>query len=158
VTTPPATNAPPTPEPAPALPVPRWVAPLFVLGGVGLLPWTLWLAYDLPERHVARHWDVAWVGFDAALAVLLLLTAITAVRRSAWIQSAAAASATMLLCDAWFDCVTAGRGVEFAAALAQGFLVELPLAIVCLRVARNAEHAHAYLAAAARFTRRVLPR
>ena len=40
-------------------------------------------------------------------AALLLATAYAALRRAAWIQSTAAAAATMLVCDAWFDIVTA---------------------------------------------------
>jgi hypothetical protein len=134
--------------------VPRWVAPLFALLGAGLVPWTAWIAYDLPQRHLARHWDVAWVGFDVGMALLLLATAYAALRRAAWIQSTAAAAATMLVCDAWFDIVTAGRGAELALSLASGFLVELPLAVICVWVARNAERAQEYLVAAGRITRR----
>ncbi len=135
-------------------PAPRWVAPLFALVGAGLVPWTVWIAYDLPRRHVARHWDVAWAGFDVMMALLLLGTAYAAVRRSPWIQGTASAAATMLCCDAWFDIVTAGRGADLALSLASGFFVELPLAIVCVWVARNAEQAQEYAAAAGRLTRR----
>jgi hypothetical protein len=135
-------------------PAPRWVARLFAVVGVGLVPWTVWIAYDLPARHTARHWDVAWVGFDVMMALLLLGTAYAAVRRSPWIQSTAAAAATMLCCDAWFDIVTAGRGADLALSLASGFFVELPLAAICVWVARNAEQAQEYMAAAGRFTRR----
>lgn len=73
-------------------PVPRWVAPLFALVGAGLVTWTLWMAYELPQRHIARHWDLAWVGFDIAMAGLLLATAFAALRRAVWIQSPAAAA------------------------------------------------------------------
>jgi hypothetical protein len=135
-------------------PAPRWVAPLFAIVGVGLVPWTVWIAYDLPRRHTARHWDVAWVGFDVMMASLLLATAYAALRRPAWLQITASAAATMLVCDAWFDIVTAGRGADLAMSLASGILVELPLAIVCVWVARNAEKAQEYLAAAGRLTRR----
>jgi hypothetical protein len=151
-----------TMEPAatdvPSPPIPRWVAPLFGLFGVGLVPWTLWLAYDLPQRHIARHWDLAWVGFDVGMACLLLATAFAAIRRSVWIQSTAAAAATMLVCDAWFDIVTASGGTEQAMAVASGILIELPLAAICVWVARNAEQAWEYLAAAGRFSRRARPR
>lgn len=135
-------------------PVPRWVAPLFALVGAGLVPWTLWVAYDLPQRHIARHWDLAWVGFDVAMACLLLATAFAALRRAVWIQSTAAAAATMLVCDAWFDIVTASRWAEQAMAAASGVLIELPLAIICIWVARNADQAREYLDAAGRITRR----
>ena len=139
----------------PVTPVPRWVAPFFLVVGVGLVLWTIWIAYDLPRRHVARHWDVAWAGFDVMMAALLLVTAYGAARRAAWLQSAAAASATMLVCDAWFDIVTSGRGADLAMSLASGFVIELPLAAICVWVARNAERAQEYMAAAGgRLTRR----
>ena len=67
----------------PLTPIPRWVAPLFAVVGIGLVPWTIWVAYDLPQRHLARHWDMAWGGFDVAMACLLLATAFAAVRRGA---------------------------------------------------------------------------
>ena len=135
-------------------PAPRWVAPLFAVVGIGLVPWTVWIAYDLPRRHIARHWDVAWAGFDVMMALLLLATAYAALRRSAWIQSTASATATMLCCDAWFDIVTAGRGADLAFSLASGILIELPLAVICVWVARHAEQAQEDLAAAGRLTRR----
>jgi len=139
----------------PVTPVPRWVAPFFLVVGIGLVLWTIWIAYDLPRRHVARHWDVAWAGFDVMMAALLLITAYGAARRAVWLQSAAAASATMLVCDAWFDIVTSGRGADLAMSLASGIFIELPLAIICVWVARNAERAQDYFAAAGgRLTRR----
>jgi hypothetical protein len=139
-------------------PVPRWVAPVFALVGAGLVPWTLWMAYELPQRHIARHWDLAWVGFDIAMAGLLLATAFAALRRAVWIQSTAAAAATMLVCDAWFDVVTASHGADQVMAAASGMLLELPLAVICVWVARNAEQAQGYLEAAGRITRRARPR
>jgi hypothetical protein len=139
----------------PVTPVPRWVAPFFLVVGIGLVLWTIWIAYDLPRRHVARHWDVAWAGFDVMMAALLLVTAYGAARRAVWLQSAAAASATMLVCDAWFDIVTSGRGADLAMSLASGIFIELPLAVICVWVARNAERAQDYFAAAGgRLTRR----
>src|SRR6185312_8601452 len=53
--------------------------------GIGLVLWTIWIAYDLPRRHVARHWDVAWAGFDVMMAALLLVTAYGAARRAVWL-------------------------------------------------------------------------
>jgi predicted branched-subunit amino acid permease len=147
-----------TPATQPRPVVPRWVAPLFALVGAALVPWTLWLAYDLPGRHIAHHWDVAWAGFDAAMAALLLATAIAALRRSPWIQSTSVAAATMLACDAWFDIMTASRSLELAIAIATAFLVELPLAAICVWVARDVERAQTYFAAAGRLTRRARPR
>ena len=49
------------------VPIRRWVAPVLLLTAAGLLPWTLYLTYSLPSRHVTQHYDLAWVGFDIAL-------------------------------------------------------------------------------------------
>ena len=48
------------------------MAPVTLLVAVSgaLLPWVLYLAVSLPMDHVAVHWRLASVGFDATLAVL----------------------------------------------------------------------------------------
>ena len=113
----------------------RRITPLFVVAAVILVAWTLVLAYRLPARHTTHHWDVAWVGFDIALAAALAAAGWAIVRRAVWASSAAAVAATLLLCDAWFDTVLAnGRGEQVEAALEAG-LVEIPLAIVCVWLA-----------------------
>ncbi len=110
-----------------------------MLGAVVLVPWTLVLAYRLPARHTSQHWDVAWVGFDIALAAALAATGWGIARRSAWAPSAAAVAATLLLCDAWFDNVLAnGRDEQLEAALEAAF-VEMPLAIFCVWLALHCE-------------------
>ena len=49
------------------IPLPRWVTLLLILVAAGLVPWTLYLTFALPSRHVTSHYDLAWVGFDVAL-------------------------------------------------------------------------------------------
>ena len=128
----------------------RWVAPLLALGALLLIPWTLVLAYRLPARHTTNHWDVAWVGFDIAIAVALSATAWGTARRSAWAPEAAAVTATLLLCDAWFDIVLAsGRGEQLEAGL-EAVFVEIPLAIFLVFVARHYEQTLAAVTAALR--------
>jgi peptidoglycan/LPS O-acetylase OafA/YrhL len=119
----------------------RRAAQLLALAGAVLVVWTLALAYRLPSRHTSHHWDVAWVGFDVALALALGATGWSVARRSAWAPSAAAVAATLLLCDAWFDNVLAnGYGEQLEAGL-EAALVEIPLALFCLWLARNCERA-----------------
>lgn len=125
------------PEPN-QVPLPRWVTPVLTLTAAGLLPWTLYLTFTLPERHVSQHYDLAWVGFDIALASAFAATAWCAVRSSQWLVPLAAASGTMLVCDAWFDVVTAGRG-DIGEAVAEAVLAELPLAVVCAFIVIDAE-------------------
>jgi hypothetical protein len=118
---------------------PRWVVLLFSLAAVVLLPWVAVLALTLPSAHQAAHWDIAWAGFDVALAFLLATVAITAWRRSPWFEGAATAAATLLFVDAWFDSLTSSSRAELALAILEAALVELPLAVLCLLLARDVE-------------------
>lgn len=115
------------------------MAPVFLLLGVGLVPWTVVLAITLPERHGTHHYDVAWTGFDVALAVALLATAVGAARRATWLQGAAAVAATFLVVDAWFDVLSATSPDEVAMAAALAAFVELPIAAACIFVSHHAE-------------------
>jgi uncharacterized membrane protein len=117
----------------------RWLAPLLALVAALLVPWTLVLAYRLPAEHTSDHWDIAWVGFDVALAAALITTGWAIVRRATWASSAAAVAATLLLCDAWFDNVLANGLAERIEAAVEAAVVELPLALVCLWLARHCE-------------------
>lgn len=116
-----------------------WVAPLFGLASLLLVPWVVVLVVVLPSTHRAEHWDVAWGGFDVLLAVLLLAVAVTAWRRSRWLEGAATAAATLLFVDAWFDVLTASSRTELVAAVVEALVVELPLALFCLLLAHDAE-------------------
>jgi hypothetical protein len=120
-------------------PPPRWLRALLVAVAVGLVPWTLYLTFSLPSRHVTFHYDLAWVGFDVALAAAFATTARAAVRRSQWLVPLAAATGTMLLCDAWFDVVTSKSGGEMWEAVAEALLAELPLAAICVFIVYDAE-------------------
>ena len=121
------------------LPPRRWVTPLFTLIAIGLLPWTLYLTFSLPSQHVTNHYDLAWVGFDVALATAFAATAWAAIRSTPWLVPLAAATGTMLVCDAWFDVVTARGGGEMLEALAEAVFAELPLAAVCAFIVYDAE-------------------
>jgi hypothetical protein len=118
---------------------PRWVVPLFGLAALLLVPWVVLLVDALPSDHRAANWDIAWAGFDVALALLLLAVAVAAWRRSPWLEGAATATATLLFVDAWFDVLTSSSGAEFAVSIGEAAFVELPLAILCLLLARDAE-------------------
>jgi hypothetical protein len=107
-----------------------------VLGAVAvlLLPWTALLNVILGDRAVVRNWAVAWTGFDLALAAVLGSVAYAAWRGTGWLSRAAVAGGTMLVCDAWFDVVTARDGRDITLALI-GLAVELPLAAICFFLA-----------------------
>lgn len=153
------------PDPAtnPAAPVVprtrRWLAPLFFVAGLALVPWTVYLAVTLPSRHLqSGYYDLAWAGFDIALAVLLTATGFGLMRQKLWVQGTATAAATMLFCDAWFDTLSANDSSERLVAILLALAVELPTAALCLLIARHveevAERAQRYALAA----RRLRPR
>ena len=137
----------------------RWLAPLFFLAGLALVPWTVYLAVTLPNRHLQTgYYALAWAGFDVALAVLLTATGYGLMRQKLWVQSTATAAATMLFCDAWFDILSARDSRERLVAVLLALAVELPTAALCLVIARHveevAERAQRYALAA----RRLRPR
>ncbi len=108
---------------------------LLVIGGVavGLLPWTAYLSATLPSKHLTEHWDVAWAGLDLFEAASLVILFVAVIRRSAFVPMFAAVAGTALICDAWFDLTTSGRGFYWALAEALG--AELPLAALCFWLA-----------------------
>ncbi len=127
------------PEDADTLLVPWWVPRAFAGFALALLPWTAFLFISLPSRELANHWRIAWAGFDIGLAAAFLSTAALILRRSPLSEMAATVTATLLLCDAWFDVLTSRGTTTVAVAAAEAVFVELPLAFVCLWIARNVE-------------------
>ena len=107
---------------------PRWVVPLFGLGALVLVPWVALLVVVLPSAHRAAHWDVAWAGFDVALALLLLAVAAAAWRRSPWFEGAATAAATLLFFHAWFYMLTSPPQTALVVSLVKAAFIEVPLA------------------------------
>ena len=108
--------------------LPAWVPTLYAGLAICLIPWIIIISYQLPTRHVATHWDLAWAGFDVALLISLSLTAFFGFRRSVWMPFAATSTATLLVVDAWFDVLTSRSGHQMSSALSTALLVELPLA------------------------------
>jgi hypothetical protein len=103
---------------------------------VGLIPWIAYLVVTLPRHYVASHWRLAWVGFDLALLVGLILTAYRAYRRRPSFATTAVVTATLLTVDAWFDVTTAsGRADRIFSVVAAG--IELPLAVLLIVAARR---------------------
>ena len=132
-------NAGPPEVPSADRVMPRWVGVGFAVAAAMLGPWTLWIAWTLPNRHLADHWALAWGGFDLGLAAALAATAVAVLRRSWLTPIAATVAATMLVCDAWFDVVTARGRMTVTIAVLEALLAELPLAAVCFWIAINVE-------------------
>jgi hypothetical protein len=117
----------------------HWVVGLFAVVGLAMLPWTIWLSTSLKPHHETEHWDLAWSGFDAGLAVAFLLTALAAWRKSPWVGACAAATGTLLVTDAWFDVVLESHADELRNALYLALLAELPIAALCFWIAYRTE-------------------
>jgi hypothetical protein len=123
----------------PGLPVPRWLGLVFLLLAALTLGWVVELWATLPYRDVSAHYRLAWVGFDAMLAFVLWRTGWLAWRGRDHVELPAVAAATLLVVDMWFDIVTSSHPKDRLLAIASAVLVEVPLAVLCLWIARNAE-------------------
>ena len=117
----------------------RLTGPLFAVLSLLLVPWIVFIAVALPSRQLSPNYDIAWAGFDLFLFVGLAATAYCALRRSRWLPIAAAATAAMLIVDAWFDVLTSHAGRDLVAAIAFALIVELPLSALCWFVAHQGE-------------------
>jgi hypothetical protein len=123
-------------QPAAIAQAPAWTVRLFAAAAALLVPWVALLVVVLPSAHRARHWNVAWAGFDGALAVVLVMVTVTAARRSPKLEGAASAAAALLFVDAWFDVLTSSTRAELIVALVEAVFIEIPFAVLCLRLAR----------------------
>jgi hypothetical protein len=115
----------------------RWAGPVFLGVALFLLPWTVWLTWALPSRHVSNHWDLAWAGFDVALALAVAATGLGVYRRADWLQGVAAAAGAMLLADAWFDVTLSSGGGSRMGAVAEALVSEIPLALLAFWIAAD---------------------
>ncbi|WP_051782338.1 MULTISPECIES: hypothetical protein [unclassified Streptomyces] len=108
-----------------------------VLTGAGLvlLPWVVVLAKTMPHTTEVSHWSTAWIGLDLMLAAGLTGTGTLLRKRDPRASPVAAATAALLVMDAWFDVTTSAGtdGQGMALLLAAG--AELPLAVACAVVA-----------------------
>lgn len=93
------------------------------------------LAKTMPQTTEVSNWSTAWIGLDALLAVGLTGTGVLLRRNDPRVAQVAAATAALLVMDAWFDVTTAAPGSELATALTLALAAELPMAALCAAVA-----------------------
>lgn len=101
---------------------------LLIGGSIALIPWIGYLSVTLPQKYIAHNWDVTWVGFDVLLVAFMVATAVLGYLRRQLLLLAAFTSGVLLICDAWFDLMTAGPA-ELWLSLVTALLIELPIAI-----------------------------
>ncbi len=106
----------------------EWLA---LCAGIALIPWTVYLGLTLPQSYSAQHWQLTWVGFDVLLLGFMIATAVLGFTQHHLLTLFAFATGVLLVCDAWFDVLTARRG-DFAVSLWTAALGELPLAVVLI--------------------------
>ena len=104
---------------------------LMVGGAIALIPWTIYLALTLPENYVAHNWPATWIGFDCVLIAFMAVTAVLGWLRRQLVLLAAFTTGVLLICDAWFDIMTAGPGQVWLSVLTAA-LGNLPLAVVMI--------------------------
>ena len=93
------------------------------------------LGVGLPDQALADHWSLAWSGLDVATAAAALGTAVLLVRQDRRAALTASAGAALLVLDAWFDVTTATGTAATWLAGTEAALLELPLALLAVRVA-----------------------
>lgn len=108
-----------------------------LLACVGVLvPWTIFLAVSLPDQYRAHHWRLTWAGFDGLLLLSMSLTVYLGWRRRQAVIPMAIATATLLICDAWFDITLDLGSPDVWWSVASAVLIELPLAAFFINRAR----------------------
>jgi hypothetical protein len=117
----------------------KWDAVLVftVAACIVLAAWIGVLAVTLPKFYRTGTWRGAWVGFDVALLIAFAATGWTAWRRRQLLIISLIVLATLLLCDAWFDVVLDVDTPGFLASLLSALVVELPLAVLAIAMARR---------------------
>ena len=103
---------------------------------IGLVPWTVYLALTLPTAYRAHHWQLVWVGFDVMLLSSMAVTAYLGWRRRQAVIGGAVTTATLLVCDAWFDIALDLGTPDIWASMASAAFIELPLAFFFARRAQ----------------------
>jgi hypothetical protein len=104
---------------------------LMVCATIGLIPWIVYLSLTLPEKYVAHNWTATWVGFDFVLLGFLAATVLLGLLRRQLLLMTAFTSGVLLICDAWFDVLTAGPEDRWLPGLT-AILGELPLAFLLI--------------------------
>ena len=101
---------------------------LMIGGSMAMVPWLGYLSVTLPENYVAHNWPVTWIGFDVLLVAFMLTTAVLGYLRRQLLVLAAFTTGVLLVCDAWFDLMTAGPK-DIWLSVITALLVEVPLAV-----------------------------
>jgi hypothetical protein len=115
--------------------LPKFTSHLYAVGAVALLLWAIGLGFNLPTRHIVRHWDLVWVGFDGMIGVVMILTAFFATNKSHYVIISASTLGGLLFADAWFDILMARPGQDALKAIIFAVGIEIPVAMLSFFIA-----------------------
>jgi hypothetical protein len=104
---------------------------LMVGGAIALIPWSIYLAFTLPSDYVAHNWPATWIGFDCVLITFMTATAVLGFLRRELVILPGFTTGVLLICDAWFDIMTADPGQLWMSVLT-ATLLNLPLAAIMI--------------------------
>jgi len=104
---------------------------LMVGGAIALIPWMIYLAITLPDNYVAHNWPATWIGFDCVLITTMIATAVLGWLRRELVILPGFTTGVLLICDAWFDIMTAAPGQVWISVLTAA-LINLPLATIMI--------------------------
>jgi hypothetical protein len=119
--------------PAPVLRRMRRTRLTLMTGGtIVMIPWIVYLGFSLPANYVAQNWPATWMGFDCLLVAFMAATAVLGWLRRQLVMLTAFTTGVLLICDAWFDILTAGLGRNLAVPMLTAALGNLPLAAIMI--------------------------
>jgi hypothetical protein len=104
---------------------------LMVGGAIALIPWIVYLGFTLPENYVAYNWPATWMGFDCVLITFMAATAVLGWLRRQLVLLASFTTGVLLICDAWFDILTASPS-QIWLSVSTAALGNLPLAVIMI--------------------------
>lgn len=112
----------------------------FVGAAIVLVAWMVYLGETLHNQatFTAGNWGRVWIGLDTMEALALAALGVCLVRRDHRARTAATVAATLFAMDAWFDVLLSQGGSDFVQALVLAVLFEIPLALCCAGIARQA--------------------
>ncbi|HST80481.1 MAG TPA: hypothetical protein VLL08_01940 [Kineosporiaceae bacterium] len=111
---------------------------LLVGSAVALFGWSIYLGSVLHGQVQVRDWQVAWVGLDLMQASGLAASGVLLAQHRRLLSPVAAASACLMLVDAWFDVLTSEGGASWYIALLMACALEVPAAFLLVWLSKQA--------------------
>ena len=108
-----------------------------VIACVALAAWIVVLVLTLGRSFHTHYWRGAWVGFDIIEFLAFAATAWAFWRGRQIVISFLLITATLLICDAWFDVILDSGTSAIWGSVASAVFIELPLALLMLNAARR---------------------